>query len=377
VQNEGMNGQWIGRYSGTNSGLLVIDIDDLDTHYEGRAFAYDDNSSLPATFAFIKTPDKSSSTFQLAIDLLPVDPRTGDPSSWDQLKKLFPQDVVFPRRAEVSISRNNNTLNVSWKTDIETTSSAELPKSRADEPTEYKPLSEITNWAQFKTYVTGLEPRRYIFRGQKELLRLRTGFHRTGRADLVRFLDKDIQTLHRHLSQRTTHIFNLSIGEQNGAFFNLAQHHGYPTPLLDWTYSPFVGAFFAYRRVKNSEAMRAPEDEKVRIFVFDQKMWRAFPQFAKLTACKPHFSIMEFIAIDNERLIPQQSISSVTNIDDIETYIRSTESEERRYLQIVDLPLKERPLVMRELGMMGITAGSLFPGFDGACEELRERHFQS
>ena len=76
-------------------------------------------------------------------------------------------------------------------------------------------------------------------------------------------------------------------------------------------------------------------------------------------------------------LTPQQSISSVTNIDDIESYIRSLESEERRYLHIVNLPLKERPLVMRELSMMGITAGSLFPGFDGACEELRERHFQS
>jgi hypothetical protein len=147
----------------------------------------------------------------------------------------------------------------------------------------------------------------------------------------------------------------LNVPAQNGAFFNLAQHYGYPTPLLDWTYSPFVEAFFAYQRVKNSEAARAPEDAKVRIFIFDQKLWQAtFIQFVKLTACRPHFSIMEFIAIDNERLIPQQSISSVTNIDDIETYVRSTESEERRYLQIVDLPLKERPLVMRELSMMGI-----------------------
>jgi hypothetical protein len=38
--------------------------------------------------------------------------------------------------------------------------------------------------------------------------------------------------------------------------------------------------------------------------------------------------------------------------------------------------LSERPLVMRELSVMGITAGSLFPGLDGACEELRERFFQ-
>ena len=95
-----------------------------------------------------------------------------------------------------------------------------------------------------------------------------------------------------------------------------------------------------------------------------------------LAPCYPHFSIMEFIAIDNERLIPQQSISSLTNVDDIETYIRSKESGERRYLQIIDLPLRERSTVMRELSMMGITAGSLFPGLDGACEELRERHFR-
>ena len=87
--------------------------------------------------------------------------------------------------------------------------------------------------------------------------------------------------------------------------------------------------------------------------------------------------MLEFIAINNERLIPQQSISTLTNVDDIETYIRSLETPELQYLHVIDLPVSERPHVMRELSMMGITAGSLFPGLDGACEELRENSSNS
>ena len=60
--------------------------------------------------------------------------------------------------------------------------------------------------------------------------------------------------------------------------------------------------------------------------------------------------------------MPQQSVSSVTNVDDIETYIRSLQTPEQQYLQIIDLPVKERSMVMKELSVMGITAGSLFPG---------------
>jgi hypothetical protein len=82
------------------------------------------------------------------------------------------------------------------------------------------------------------------------------------------------------------------------------------------------------------------------------------------------------LAIENQRPLPQQALSSVTNVDDIETYIRFRETERATgYLQVFDLPYAERESVLRELGMMGIAAGSLFPGLDGACEELRARFF--
>lgn len=357
-----MNGQWVGLFNGSSSGTLVIELDDLGTHYEGWAYAYEDDPMSIGIAARISTPDKSDTFLGLTMSLCPTDSRLG---------------AQVPLVARVNMSYDGSTLKLDWKTDWETFGSAVLDRSRADDPSEYTPLTDVTNWDAFKEHVNGLEHRRFVFRGQSQTKRLRTSFHRTGRADLHKFLVQDIPALHRHLSLRTSHIFNLDIANENGAFFNLVQHHGYPTPLLDWTYSPFVSAFFAYHHIRNSHANKASNDEKVRIFVFDQELWkRNYIPVERLTPTRLHFSVMEFIAINNERMIPQQAVSSVTNIDDIETYIRSKETTEKRYLRVIDLPVSERPKVMRELSTMGITSGSLFPGLDGACEELRERFFQ-
>jgi hypothetical protein len=183
--------------------------------------------------------------------------------------------------------------------------------------------------------------------------------------------------LHKYLSARTKHVFNLDIPNQNGAFFNLVQHHGYPTPLLDWTYSPYVATFFAYRGITENAAKQAKPEDKVRIYAFNQELWKShFDQLFQLLPAGPHVSVNEFLAVENERMIPQQAVSTVTNIDDIESYIRSLETPEHNYLYAIDLPVSDRKKAIQELEYMGITAGSLFPGLDGACEELRERNFR-
>ena len=91
----------------------------------------------------------------------------------------------------------------------------------------------------------------------------------------------------------------------------------------------------------------------------------------------PHLSFMEFVAVENERMIPQQAASTVSNIDDIESYVALMgKGKGSVYLSAIDLPVRDRRQVIREVRYMGITAGALFPGLDGACEELKERNFE-
>lgn len=373
-----MKGQWRGTYTGASDGDIVVEVDEYSDHFAGFAYLYSENPQIPATLAIIRTSDKASRC-DFTAPLHALNPATFEPVPWAQIQQTFP-GVELPERADVRCEWTDDTLQLNWTTRTGAGSElhqggAQIERASADRPSDCVPL-DVQTWEDFKSYATSLEPARYIFRGQSKPWRLRTSFHRTGRADTRRYANEDIPTLFRHLSVRMQHVYDVSKPAENAAFYNLIQHHGYPTPLLDWTFSPFVGAFFAYREVSRGEAASATDARKVRVFVFDKKRWCSdWSMVHSIATRRPHFSILEALAIGNERMIPQQALSSFTNVDDVEQYIRNKGEGREPYLQVIDLPASERNQVMRELSLMGITAGSLFPGVDGTCEEIRERLF--
>jgi len=375
-----MNGQWRGKYSGSRQGTITVNVDERPSQYEGLAYLDDeDRQNIPSVAVSFRTLNKNHSFRVRTSAMLPIDPFSGFPTSlsiWEeQIKSHYPANVTMSKWADVTGSWKDNELNLSWKSDIGLEGNCMLTKLAAGQPSELVSLKK--DWRTYKEYVAGLKRRNYLFRGQNKPWRLRTSFHRAGRADVSRFVRDDIPVLHRHLSVRTKHLFNRANPEENGSFFNLIQHHGYPTPILDWTYSPYVAAFFAYRGISNEKAAASKPTDVVRILVFDHLKWRTdFNQLLFLDPATLHFSVAEFIAIENERMIPQQAASTVTNIDDIESYIRSKETAEKTYLWAIDLPVSQRREVANDLRYMGITAGSLFPGLDGMCEELKERNFE-
>jgi FRG domain len=316
---------------------------------------------------------------KLHVPIMSID-NIGDPLLPATIEQLKANGISTPLTAEVTLDLNEDNLVFKWKTPIGTFGTATAPKSRAWLESEVKPLTAVTTWDDFKSYISTLERNRYIFRGhEKHTWRLRTSFHRAGRFSLKRYSELDVNQLHKIISAQTS-FFNFSDPIQFAAFLNLAQHHGYPTPLLDWTWSPYVAAFFAYRNIPKlySRLVRANlfAANKIRICKLDIVEWNKLPRANKIIPASPSMTIVDPLSMWNQRAIPQQAISTFSNVDDIEAHIKMVEElNHRSYLEVIDLPIVSRNQIMDELALMNITAGSLFPGLDGACESLRERNF--
>lgn len=365
-----MRGQWLGSYNGSVEGKAMVNIDEVDDHFEGVAFLQPGTNEVPASVAHLNTLNKDKDQTATAY-VFPIDPRTGFQGDWEDIKKLYRDDVVHSSQAKVTLKLQENKLFIDSVSDIGVTFSAILEKPRGEG--ESKIIGQKKSWSEFKSHIASISKINYIFRGQKEPWSLCTSFHRRGRYIMSAFTGKDVKQLHQRLSAITSHFFDLNVPDQNGAFFNLLQHHGYPTPLLDWSHSPYVAAFFAFR----DRPIGYSGDDFVRIYVFNNQEWqKRYRQIQNLDPPFPHLSVMEFIAIANPRLVPQQSVTTVTNLHDIEAYVLEKEAETGvLFLEAIDIPAKEREVAMRDLRFMGITAGSMFPSIDGVCEEIRERNF--
>lgn len=214
----------------------------------------------------------------------------------------------------------------------------------------------------------------FLYRGQAIDYPLQTSFHRTERKILHRYLNEDLPALHRATTAVTSHVFDMDNATQTGAFINLAQHHGYPTPLLDWTKSPFVASWFALNGWLHER--KEKRRETVRIFALDRKAFSLLSSYQTLTLAPPHVSILEALAIENNRAIPQQGVLTLTNVQDMEAHLMLLEEQnDMKLLTAYDLPVSEIDVALNDLSLMGITRSTLFPGLESICADLRERMF--
>lgn len=363
-----MKGQWLGRNEGDHS-LIIVNIDELQDCYDGYAFINPDNGTLPSSLTFIRTIGKPSQG-ELLLTFLVLNRDTGNAESWEKVRHQYSGEVTFQDTVVAKFIISEAIMTVSWTNLNNEVVSVKLVK------TDYNAESvldhTIMSWDDFKVNIKSYMGREFLFRGQNCLCKLRTSLHRAERYNFLRYINEQVKELHWHVSPTLKHLIDLYSHEGLVSLLGIAQHHGYPTPLLDWTYSPYVAAYFAF-----ASTSKHLSNEYVRIYFFNQGLWHDnMSRIERVLDPRLFVTVVKPLAIGNDRIMPQQGTTTLSNVDDIEGYIMHNERiSGNKYLHAVDILASERSHVISDLRYMGITASSLFPGLDGTCQELRDRHF--
>lgn len=192
---------------------------------------------------------------------------------------------------------------------------------------------------------------------------------------MLDYLDRIIPEVAYYVSANQNETIDISNEIQFGALLAKLQHHGFPTPLLDWTLSPYIAAYFAFKDIDPHNS----DTNHVAIQMFDFNQWAtSFQQPLNLRDAVNFVSAFRPHARNNPRMIRQMAVTTATNVIDMGEYLTSCGSKvEKTFLYHAILPVTERRLVMNELNLMGINSMTMFPDFDGICSSMKELFFNN
>jgi hypothetical protein len=236
------------------------------------------------------------------------------------------------------------------------------------------PVFRLASWEEFLELVTDSPYRNWAFRGsthqQWPLDTALSRYLHTFHIHPTRWRDQEERIL-RIFKRKAYHFLDRPPAANDDiAWLALMQHHGAPTRLLDWTWSPYVAAFFALQRATDEGAVWAlnPAIQSREVDL------RAPGSYQKhfLPGTTPFVWIGEPHMM-HQRLIAQSGTFAVPGIIDrpLETILTEGRQGEDAALAKFILPAAEvREKGLRELYRMNITHATLFPDLDGLARSL-------
>lgn len=219
----------------------------------------------------------------------------------------------------------------------------------------------ISSWKYFHDFIINqklMDFKTYVYRGQRnEKWLLEPSINRKIKnsvpaPEYKKLLQNQLDFFKFSVRGRTPYLKEILNDEKE--LWALGQHHGLNTPLLDFTFSPYVAIYFAFI------------DEKK---LTDYRIIWAVSQHTTTSQVGKELELFKPLSGHNLRLINQNGLFIKFNVNkDLETIFRKSKISFDGEIQLykIRIPNKDRILCLRFLNRMNINHNTLFPDVYGA-----------
>jgi len=234
----------------------------------------------------------------------------------------------------------------------------------------------FSTWDAFKNGIRGTLPgghdydvyKRFIFRGQGSAdWPLKATFDRNYSNQQAGSRDALAKELIREFYEECARYSAWRYDVDDHRVLAMAQHNGLPTRLLDWSFSPYVAAYFAFAWF----LFEKPTDRKGNVAI-----WVLNRDVVQEKAPEGQLQIISIQDHENNRLGNQFGVFTLlkTNESSLEAYLASSALKLGHALVKLEIPRSECRPALQDLILMGIHHGTIFPGREGIAQTIKLRN---
>ncbi|WP_413665004.1 FRG domain-containing protein [Microbulbifer sp. CNSA002] len=144
-----------------------------------------------------------------------------------------------------------------------------------------------------------------------------------------------------------------------------AQHHGLPTPLLDWTTNPLVALYFSLSEKGNDDCDGAVYSRTPKTWHMDSDDIDRIPHLISFYPkhINPRVAAQSgcFMAFPYpNKMSPMASLSNPKSYVSTELYLGET----------IIIPKEKKAKLRKQLNQLGINHKTMFPGLDGIAKQI-------